>query len=293
MEKALQRRFITKMDASPTFFGVRFIPQAKQGVEPKAGEFARQKEYSILESMLDKGMNVIEATSVDSIERFRSLLPDRREELIVCLTCNLSSLSLREEDIVSFQAVKRSIDTLLGQFPADTIDILFFDYAAVPSHLTKKGEVLQAMKAVQDEGKVSFLGACLDNLPSEEFILTNTFDAIQLEYNLINQANENSIKLANEKGIGVFIRNGLANGQLDAGHSSPAKDVKFQELLDMVGGDQEQLHRLALHFLFQNKAVNTVLLNATGLAEFQQYMRALEEEVDEWLLQRVTAVYKS
>ncbi|QTN00435.1 hypothetical protein ERJ70_14695 [Sediminibacillus dalangtanensis] len=293
LEKALQRRFITKMDASPTFVGVRFIPQAKQGVEAGANESAKQTEFSMLESMLDKGMNVIEAASVGPIERSGTLLPYHKEDIIVCLTCDLTSLSLREEDITSFQAVKHSIDTLLDQFPAETIDILFFDYAAVPGHLIEKGEILRAMRAVQDEGKVAFLGACLDNLPSEEFILTNTFDAIQLEYNLINQTNENSIKLANEKGIGVFIRNGLANGLLAANHSSPVKDVKFQELLDMVEGDQKQLHRLALHFLFQNKAINTVLIEIAELAEFQQYLNVLGEEVDEWLLQRAAAVYNA
>ncbi len=290
-EKALQRRFITKMDASPTFFGVRFIPEAVQVME--ANVPAKKTEYSIGEAMLDKGMNVVEATSAGFIEHFRTLLPYQKEDIIVCLTCDLTSLSLREEDITSFQTIKDSIDTLLDQFPAETIDILFFDYAAVPGHLIEKGEILRAMRAVQDEGKVAFLGACLDNLLGEEFILTNTFDAIQIEYNLINQINESSIKLANEKGIGVFIRNGLANGLLAANSSNATDDTKFQELLDMLEGDRELLQRLALHFLFHNKAINTVLIETAGLAEFNQYLNVLEEEVDEWLLQRAAAVYSA
>ncbi|WP_053218521.1 aldo/keto reductase [Virgibacillus senegalensis] len=286
MEKALQKRFITKMDASPAFFGVRYRSQPFQ--EAETDEQAKHR----LEAMLEKGINVIEATTITSVKQISTLFPMRQEEIIVCLTCGLSSLSLREEDIISSQVIKQSIDKVLDQLPLKTVDILFFDYADVPAAVIENGEIFQAMRAVRDEGKVEFLGACIRNHPGEQFILSNTFDVIQLEYNLINQTNESSIRLANEKGIGVFVWNGLADGLLDMNDPASPKSSELQQLMEMVDDDQEKLHRLALHFIHRNKAIHSILLKPNGVAELQKSIDLLEEEVDEWLLQRVAALYQ-
>ncbi|SDK02866.1 aldo/keto reductase [Sediminibacillus albus] len=281
MEKALHKRFITKMDASPTFFGLGASPIAMDG--------------SFLHEVLDNGINLIDIASAfsDANEWIGRTIADRRDEYMI--SCRYGKRYTYKE--YSYQAIKQSIDKSLLQLKTDTIDIMHIHFGAETEKILSEGEALQAIKEAQNEGKIQFLGASIDGDDAEKLILSNDFDVVQMEYNLLNQQNESNITLANEKGIGVLIRGGLAGTLLTEqsaelhGEHTPYKP-KLEQLLSLANHDREQLHSLALQFLYSNKAINSVLIGAKNAAKLQRQIELLDKEVDEQLLLQAAEIGK-
>ena len=78
----------------------------------------------------------------------------------------------------------------------------------------KKGEAMQALKDLKQAGKVKYIGMSTNGHAAKLAIEAGEIDVIELEYNLLNQTNEENIALAHSKGMGVIVRGGFGTGLL-------------------------------------------------------------------------------
>ena len=127
-------------------------------------------------------------------------------------------------------------------------------------------DTLRAMQDAQKAGKVRYLGASIDGDLAHRCIMSGDFDVMQMGYNLIHQGNAENIRLAHERGIGVFIRSGLGNGLLTSRVVSNMDRLgerdreKVQQLLALVEGDTDKLTALGLQFLYENEGISSVIV---------------------------------
>lgn len=166
----------------------------------------------------------------------------------------------------SREAIIKSVDQSLKNLKTDHIDILFLHFGDDVEQVLDKGEAVSTLKELQKSGKIRYLGASTDGAHAKCAIESGDFDAIELEYNLLNQSNQNNIAEAHRRGMGVFVRGGLGTGLLTAQVSPYINDpslpyaTKLKALLTLVGNNYDELTQLSLAFLYQNKNISSVVL---------------------------------
>jgi aryl-alcohol dehydrogenase-like predicted oxidoreductase len=177
----------------------------------------------------------------------------------------------------------------------DVIDIMQIHFGPNPEQVIEDGETLAAMKDAQKEGKIRYLGASIDGELATFLIKSGDFDVMQLKYNLLDQTNEQNIALCLEKGIGVFIRSGLATGLLSLRvlphlNEEFVHKKKVLALLELVGGDGEKLTALALQFLYRNPGISSILVGTKQPERIQQNIDLLEQEISDDLIQKALEI---
>lgn len=298
MRERLEKRSVKRMGLDVTFLGFGALEIGRDwgigGAEARKRPDVRTAE-EVLHRVLDLGINLVDTASAyhRSEERIGQALESRRSEFILASKCGEHN---REPDTYydfSYQAVKRSIDDSLQKLRTDVIDVMQIHFGPEPERVLQDGETLAAMKEAQREGKIRFLGASADGEVARVCIESDDFDMVQMPYHILDRTNEENIRRAGEKGMGVFIRGGLNQGILTKKVLShwdqdfPDKD-KVKTLLDWVGGDGDMLTALALQFLKQNPYISSVLVGTKNIDRLQKNIALLHEPLSEDLVKKAT-----
>lgn len=300
MKRALEKREIPRIGAAVTFLGFGALEIGRDwglgdGRERQKPD-DRQAE-KVLHAVLDAGINLIDTASAyhRSEERIGKFLSSRRHEFILATKCGEHSKEPDTYYDFSYRAVKESIDRSLKQLQTDVIDIMQIHFGPDPERVIDEGETLAAMKDAQREGKIRYLGASIDGELATRLIESGEFDVMQMGYNLLDQTNEKNIALCREKGIGVFIRSGLAAGLLSA-RVLPHLNEQFKHkkkvlaLLELVGGNGDQLTALALQFLYRNPGISSILVGSKRLERIGQNIALLQQEISDHLLEKALEI---
>ncbi len=303
MKKALERREIPRMEESVSLLGFGALEIGRDwglgNVEDRLKPEETQAEQ-VLNTVLDCGINLIDTASAyhRSEERIGKFISSRRNEYILASKCGEHSNEPHTYYDFSYQAVKESIDRSLQLLNTDVIDIMQIHFGPDPEKVIRDGETLAAMKDAQKEGKIRFLGASIDGDLATQLIESGEFDVMQLGYNLLDQTNEENIARCKEKGIGVFIRSGLGAGLLTSrvipllNEDLPHKE-KILRLLELVNGDGHRLAALALHFLYKNPGISSVLIGTKQPDRIKQNIDLLEMEISDETLQKAAEIGKT
>jgi aryl-alcohol dehydrogenase-like predicted oxidoreductase len=102
------------------------------------------------------------------------------------------------------------------------------------------------------------------------------FDAVQATYNLLETSAGKMLKLARREGMGIIIKEALANGRLTERNTSPNfadKLLRLQRCADHYGAT---LDALALAFVLQQPWVDVVLSGATTPEQLVSNIKALD-----------------
>jgi aryl-alcohol dehydrogenase-like predicted oxidoreductase len=300
MKKALEKREIPRMGISVTFLGFGALEIGRDwglGDRRERQKPDEKQAEKVLYTVLDLGINLIDTASAyhRSEERIGKFLSSRRHEFILATKCGEHSNEPDTYYDFSYRAVKESIDRSLKRLQTDVIDIMQIHFGPNPEQVIEDGETLAAMKDAQKEGKIRFLGASIDGKLATLLIRSGDFDVMQLGYNLLDQTNEQNIALCHEKGIGVFIRSGLAAGLLSSRvlpylNEEFAHKKKVLALLELVGGDGDKLTALALQFLYRNPGISSVLVGTKKPERIQQNIDLLEQEISDELIQKALEI---
>lgn len=192
---------------------------------PRSPALDDRQAADLLNAVLDGGINLID-TSIDygmSEEIIGRTLASRRDEFFLCSKCgcNLDSPAgeVGEHDWRP-ENIRAGIEQSLHRLATDRLDLLQVHMSPSRSQIEADGTV-EAMQALQAEGKVRFLGmsGTLPNLPGH--IAMGVFDVFQIPYSAIQREHENLITLAAKEGAGTLIRGGAAKG-------APAEDKGWQ-----------------------------------------------------------------
>ena len=135
----------------------------------------------------------------------------------------------------------------------------FIKFAAPP------GGILGAVRKAQQEGLFRHLAFSCHDTPENivKLIETGEFEAMTVQYNLLDRANEQAIAHAQERGLAVVIMGPVGGGHLAA----PSR-----ELQGLIPGGSRSSPEIALRFVLANPHVTVAI---SGMSNRQQ----LEENV--------------
>lgn len=301
LSRALEKRFILRAGFATTFLGFGALEIGRDwgfGTENQRRRPTEDIVGEVLNTVLDAGINLIDTASAyhKSEERIGKYISCRRNEYILSTKCGEHSCEPKTYYDFSYNAIKRSIDNSLKLLKTDVIDIMFIHFGPEPEKVLSDGETLCAMKEAKKEGKIRFLGASTNGEFAKECILSGDFDFMQMDYNLIDRRNEKNIELCEERGMGVFVRTGLARGLLTAKVKElmdtdfPKKD-KVEKLIELVEGNYEELAKLALHFLYQTPGVSSVLVGTKNPENIIRNIQIIDSQIDSGLLSKAINLF--
>ena len=166
-----------------------------------------------LNRALDLGVNFIDTARIygqgDSERKIGLVMKDRRRE------CYLSS---RGPDM-SYEGMKRAIDESLTLLQTDVIDLYEpHDVSSQSKHqqLMSPNGALRALNEAKEEGKIRHIGFTSHDWDlTAEMIRSGQFEAGLITYNLADrQAEQGTIDLAEEHGVGLFVMKVFGNAKL-------------------------------------------------------------------------------
>lgn len=236
----------------------------------------------VLNGVLDLGITLIDTASAyhRSEERIGNSIPHRRLDYILATKCGEHNQEPNTYYDFSYEAIKESIDRSLELLKTDIIDILQIHFGPDPMKVLDDGHTVRAMKEAQAEGKVRFLGASVDGEPLTRAIESGDFDVVQVGYSLLNQSQEANIELAQQKGLGVLIRSGLAGGWLTARALNKPKaewPSGLHEIFDSCENNPELVTKKALDFLYANQGISSVLWGTKNLENLRTAVELAKE----------------
>jgi aryl-alcohol dehydrogenase-like predicted oxidoreductase len=192
--------------------------------EPRGPAISDADAGRLLNSVLDLGINLID-TSIDygkSEELIGQFIADRRGEYFLASKCGCLIGEPPPGTAPPYphdyrpENVRAGIEQSLARLKTDHLDLLQVHISPSQAQMEQDGTI-ETMRALQDEGKVRFLGmsGTLPNLPDQ--IEMGVFDVFQIPYSALQREHEALIDEAVAAGAGTLIRGGAARG-------APAED---------------------------------------------------------------------
>jgi aryl-alcohol dehydrogenase-like predicted oxidoreductase len=187
--------------------------------EPRGPAISEQDAGRLLNSVLDLGINLID-TSIDygrSEELIGQFISDRRGEYFLASKCGCLIGEPPPNTTPPYphdyrpENVRAGIEQSLARLKTDHLDLLQVHISPSQAQMERDGTI-ETMQALQDEGKVRFLGmsGILPNIT--DHIAMGVFDVFQIPYSALQREHEQAIADAEAGGAGVLIRGGAARG---------------------------------------------------------------------------------
>jgi aryl-alcohol dehydrogenase-like predicted oxidoreductase len=192
--------------------------------QPRGPAVSDEDAGRLLNSVLDLGINLID-TSIDygrSEELIGHFIEGRRGEYFLASKCGCligeppaGSTPPYPHDYKS-ENLRAGIEQSLARLKTDHLDLLQVHISPSKEQM-EADSTIETMQALQQEGKVRFLGmsGTLPHLP--EHIEMGVFDVFQIPYSALQREHEALIDDAVAAGAGTLIRGGAARG-------APAED---------------------------------------------------------------------
>lgn len=191
--------------------------------------------------------------------------------------------------------VRESVEESLSRLGTDYVDVLFFHSPFSPDEI--QDDVWDALARVQQAGKVRFVGHSISQYKeTSEMAATwareRKIDVIQVVLNLLNRETTPLITRLGEQGVGMVMRECLANGFLSGGirrdtvfdsrniNSSYSRDeiearvCQVEKLGFLVRKDIRSLPQAALRWVLDQKHTSVVLSGAKTREELTDAIRA-------------------
>jgi aryl-alcohol dehydrogenase-like predicted oxidoreductase len=181
---------------------------------PTGPDLSDQEAEQVLNAVLDAGINFID-TSPDygrSEELIGRFIAHRRSEYFLASKCGcVPGVRQGSEHIHTAENIRAGVEQSLQRMKTSYLDLVQFHRSLSRRELEEHG-ALEAVIALQGEGKVRFVGmsGTLPNL--FEQIELGSFDAFQIPYSALQREHEEVISRAAAAGAGIIIRGGAARG---------------------------------------------------------------------------------
>lgn len=107
------------------------------------------------------------------------------------------------------------------------------------------------------------------------------FDAVQATFNLLERSTAEALTMAHQAGLGVIIKEALANGRLTSKNPAIHLDTTWQLLKSQADRLHTSIDALALAYVLKQPFVNIVLSGAANPAHLKSNVKALDIQWDE------------
>ena len=199
----------------------------------------------------------------------------------------------------SAKRVVESVDVSLKRMRVDHLDLcLCHDLEFVEMGQIVE-EPLPALRKVQQQGKVRFVGISGYPMKMFRYVLERAPIDVLLSYNhytLQNTMLEGLIPLAKAKGTGVmnaapFSARLLSNAPLPAWHkATPEVREVARRAAEHAAKRGSDIAKLAVQFSIRNPDITTCIAGSASPERVAQWAKWVEEPVDEGLLKEVQAI---
>jgi len=226
----------------------------------------------IVAEAADAGFNYFETShrycSSTSETKIGEGLKGRRDKVYV-------STKSSADDFPTADAVRGVIDESLEKLQIDYLD--FYQLWSLPLKdfheiAIKPGGTIEGIRKAMDEGLIRHFGFTSHDTPENqiELVRTGEFEAVTLQYNLLNRANEPVIAEAARRGIGVIVMGPLHGGIL--GTPSKVLDELFGE------GSTDAAAEAAFRFVLSNPGVTCAISGMTTSEDIRRNKRIAEDD---------------
>ncbi|MBV8879149.1 MAG: aldo/keto reductase [Planctomycetaceae bacterium] len=196
----------------------------------------------------------------------------------------------------SAKRVVESVDVSLKRMRVDHLDICLCHDLEFVEMSQIVNETLPALRKVQQQGKVRFVGVSGYPMKMFQYVLANAPIDVLLSYNhytLQNTMLERLIPSAKAKGTGVmnaapFSARLLSNAPLPAWHkATPLVRETARRAAQHAAARGSDIAKLALQFSVRHPDISTCIAGSASPERVAQWAKWVEEPVDEALLREV------
>jgi aryl-alcohol dehydrogenase-like predicted oxidoreductase len=158
--------------------------------------------------------------------------------------------------------------------------------ATLESGVLEKADVLEKLSDLKQAGVK--IGLSLSGVKQAETLEKalriersgeRLFDTVQATYNLLETSAGNMLELAHKEGMGIIIKEALANGRLTERNTSPDFADKLLKLQRYAEHHGATLDALALAFVLQQPWVDVVLSGATTSEQVASNVKGLNVSI--------------
>lgn len=242
-----------------------------------------QQAQTILNAVLDAGINFIDTAndygrSEEFIGRF---IANRRSEYTLATKCGCTVVRRDETTddtphVWTRDNLFRGLNESLQRMRTDHIDIMQLHNPPVEE--TEKNNLVDALQAMQQQGKVRFIGisTTLPHLPT--YLDWGVFDTFQIPYSALERDHEEWISHARKAGIGTIIRGGVARGEVGVGLGNTDRWKAFEEAgLDALLEPGESRTAFLLRFTLSHPDVDTTIVGTLFPEHLQENVAAAQK----------------
>jgi len=251
---------------------------------PRAHEITESQAESILNAVLDAGINYID-TSIDyglSEERIGRYIGHRRDEYYLASKCGClvgappAPRGERSPHVFTRENIVAGVEQSLARMKTDHLDVVQFHSSPSQQTLGENGAV-EALLELKDAGKVRFVGMSGTFPHLKDHIAMGVFDVFQIPYSAVEREHEAAITAASERGAGIVIRGGAAKGA-----PSPGKQTGMQWDRWRQAGLDELLHGMSpvefiLRFTFSHPDMDTTIVGTVNPVHLEANLAVLRE----------------
>ncbi|MEQ8239179.1 MAG: aldo/keto reductase [Cyclobacteriaceae bacterium] len=261
---------------------------------PNTTEEQMQKHaHHILQEAVDCGITYIDAAqSYGKAEQFlKAWLHDseERRHLVVGSKWGYYYTADWQVKAEVHEVKEHTIERLNLQWPESrhrldpNLKLYQIHSATFESGVLKNISVLEKLEEIRQEGYV--IGLSLSG-PNQAEVLQEAmkiqindsplFGAVQATFNLLEQSVKPTLQLAYDRGLGVIVKEGLANGRLTSRNNEP-----FVKVLESIADKHDvTADAIALAYILQEKFVTTVLSGAATKAHLLANVEAEKVALD-------------
>lgn len=221
----------TELNVSPIGYGAFKIGRNEGIKYPEGYDLPDDDAVSrLLNGVLDLGITLIDTAPAygTSEERIGRAISHRRDAFILSTKVGETFEHGASSYDFSRSAVMASIERSLKRLRADVLDLVFIHSdGQIESHdaAERLHECVASLQSMRDRGLVRAIGMSGKTVAGAEAAL-EWADAIMVEYHLNDQSHEDVMREAVNRGVGVFVKKGLASGHL-AAQGDPAEAIRF------------------------------------------------------------------
>lgn len=187
----------------------------------------------------------------------------------------------------SLANLEKQLDETMGLLNKN-LDLYQIHSATIESGVLENEEVLDRLAELKARGL--FIGLSTSGTQQSETIEKalrieyagkKLFDTVQTSYNMLEPSTQNSLKLAKSEGLGIIIKEALANGRLTTRNQAPAFANKLKNLKQQSMRLGTTVDALAIAYILRQPWVDTVLSGAATTEQLKSNMMALDVEIDD------------